>query len=49
MYEVKLGTAMIMYYNFCIAVDVFLVFFYQAEDGIRDRKVTGVQTWAVRI
>src|SRR5256885_10389667 len=30
-------------------VDVVLVFFFQAEDGIRDYKVTGVQTCALPI
>src|SRR6266702_6656983 len=29
--------------------DVFLVFFFQAEDGIRDGHVTGVQTCALPI
>src|SRR5207249_9693739 len=29
--------------------DYFLVFFFQAEDGIRDRNVTGVQTCALPI
>src|SRR5437667_6667986 len=28
---------------------VFVVFFFQAEDGIRDRDVTGVQTCALPI
>ena len=32
----------------CIAL-VFLFFFFQAEDGIRDRNVTGVQTCALPI
>src|SRR5437773_6827683 len=27
---------------------IFLFFFFQAEDGIRDRDVTGVQTWLFR-
>src|SRR5437868_15163049 len=27
---------------------VFVIFFFQAEDGIRDRNVTGVQTCALR-
>src|SRR2546426_632387 len=31
----------------CIQMDVF--FFFQAEDGIRDYKVTGVQTCALPI
>src|SRR2546426_8005678 len=30
-------------------VDIFLFFFFQAEDGIRDYKVTGVQTCALPI
>src|SRR5437667_8147181 len=29
--------------------DVFIFFFFQAEDGIRDRDVTGVQTCALPI
>ena len=33
---------------YCIVVIVFL-FFFQAEDGIRDRLVTGVQTCALPI
>src|SRR5699024_11272246 len=32
---------------YCIYV--FFVFFFQAEDGIRDRNVTGVQTCALPI
>src|SRR5699024_11933966 len=31
------------------SVDVLLFFFFQAEDGIRDRNVTGVQTCALPI
>ena len=30
-------------------VDVFVFFFFQAEDGIRDTSVTGVQTCALPI
>src|SRR2546426_6050797 len=30
-------------------VDDFVIFFFQAEDGIRDYKVTGVQTCALPI
>src|SRR2546426_7533364 len=30
-------------------VDMFFFFFFQAEDGIRDYKVTGVQTCALPI
>src|SRR5436305_7685008 len=32
-----------------LAVDVFFLFFFQAEDGIRDADVTGVQTCALPI
>src|SRR5437868_10885339 len=35
---------------FCVNILVFfLFFFFQAEDGIRDRNVTGVQTCALPI
>src|SRR5699024_5597078 len=37
---VALGSDMLLYYH---------VFFFQAEDGIRDRNVTGVQTCALPI
>src|SRR6266446_6115410 len=30
-------------------IDYFFIFFFQAEDGIRDYKVTGVQTCALPI
>src|SRR5688500_20349568 len=30
-------------------MDLFIIFFFQAEDGIRDYKVTGVQTCALPI
>src|SRR5256885_11718409 len=39
----------------CLEIDLFLIygvdsyFFFQAEDGIRDYKVTGVQTCALPI
>ena len=34
----------------CLNVDcLFFFFFFQAEDGIRDYKVTGVQTCALPI
>src|SRR5699024_11468218 len=33
----------------CIICIVSVVFFFQAEDGIRDRNVTGVQTCALPI
>src|SRR5437773_11343447 len=32
-----------------MSLDVFFFFFFQAEDGIRDRDVTGVQTCALPI
>src|SRR5699024_11938636 len=32
-----------------VYVTLFLFFFFQAEDGIRDRNVTGVQTCALPI
>src|SRR5207249_9338081 len=32
-----------------LRVAVMLIFFFQAEDGIRDRNVTGVQTCALPI
>jgi len=32
-----------------VFISVFAVFFFQAEDGIRDRDVTGVQTCALPI
>src|SRR5207249_8175532 len=44
-------------YSFCVKADltrecafvVLFFFFFQAEDGIRDRNVTGVQTCALPI
>src|SRR5256885_752418 len=33
----------------CLSIDSTLFFFFQAEDGIRDYKVTGVQTCALPI
>src|SRR6266540_6223054 len=41
-----------MYVCFCIRESnkrIFFFFFFQAEDGIRDRDVTGVQTCALPI
>src|SRR5256885_9048632 len=32
-----------------VSVLLFIIFFFQAEDGIRDYKVTGVQTCALPI
>src|SRR5687768_18401251 len=36
-------------YGVCVADDWFFFFFFQAEDGIRDVAVTGVQTCALPI
>src|SRR5256885_5711761 len=33
----------------CVSVSFVFIFFFQAEDGIRDYKVTGVQTCALPI
>src|SRR5699024_11250778 len=33
----------------CLTIMLFSFFFFQAEDGIRDRNVTGVQTCALPI
>src|SRR5256885_5445932 len=39
-----------LYFLFCISSTLyFFFFFFQAEDGIRDYKVTGVQTCALPI
>src|SRR5256885_9702407 len=38
-----------MMLSYPIALYTYLVFFFQAEDGIRDYKVTGVQTCALPI
>src|SRR5256885_11517785 len=35
--------------NVCTQTEVGMFFFFQAEDGIRDYKVTGVQTCALPI
>src|SRR3989475_4964491 len=39
----------IVYVYFSVAVTFFFFFFFQAEDGIRDLTVTGVQTCALPI
>src|SRR5699024_2354629 len=41
--------AMLLCYYMLYASDVSVFFFIQAEDGIRDRNVTGVQTCALPI
>src|SRR5256885_6914470 len=38
-----------MYDTYAICCRLFIFFFFQAEDGIRDYKVTGVQTCALPI
>src|SRR5256885_12421059 len=40
---------LIRFYNILVLICVFVFFFFQAEDGIRDYKVTGVQTCALPI
>src|SRR5690554_7692140 len=37
------------FFYFFIIIDYFFFFFFQAEDGIRDADVTGVQTCALPI
>src|SRR5690606_40297746 len=37
------------YFSFRPTTELYLVFFFQAEDGIRDFHVTGVQTCALPI
>src|SRR2546426_3534887 len=39
----------VVVYNCNICMSIFFFFFFQAEDGIRDYKVTGVQTCALPI
>src|SRR5437773_5282536 len=39
----------VVYVNCVLFVNLFFFFFFQAEDGIRDRDVTGVQTCALPI
>src|SRR5437667_1432109 len=36
-------------YCLCASISIVVFFFFQAEDGIRDRDVTGVQTCALPI
>src|SRR6266705_773916 len=38
-----------VYFFFDVKTSLFVLFFFQAEDGIRDRTVTGVQTCALPI
>ena len=40
---------MLCFFFFFVAIIVFFFFFFQAEDGIRDIGVTGVQTCALPI
>src|SRR5699024_11368247 len=41
---------LLLFYPFYFkSINCFLIFFFQAEDGIRDRNVTGVQTCALPI
>src|SRR5947207_9627433 len=45
--EICLGSSDLLFYVFYVFV--FFFFFFQAEDGIRDHCVTGVQTCALPI
>src|SRR2546429_1011218 len=47
--SIRLGTAMLMYSFSMLVSVVCFFFFFQAEDGIRDVAVTGVQTCALPI
>src|SRR6266540_6353574 len=40
---------MLFIYDILAVLDIVVFFFFQAEDGIRDRDVTGVQTCALPI
>src|SRR5688500_20171343 len=40
---------MYTYFSYCFNYHILFFFFFQAEDGIRDYKVTGVQTCALPI
>src|SRR5437762_4694469 len=40
---------MLFFFFFCYSYCYFFFFFFQAEDGIRDTSVTGVQTCALPI
>ena len=46
---VQLGSPLCCLRYVFLFVDVFFFFFFQAEDGIRDWSVTGVQTCALPI
>src|SRR5256885_8526045 len=48
-YEVGDGLAIVVYDRRCLSRCLCVFFFFQAEDGIRDYKVTGVQTCALPI
>src|SRR6476661_8324250 len=45
----KVGLYMKIYFCYLILQYFFFFFFFQAEDGIRDSSVTGVQTCALPI
>src|SRR5256885_3930036 len=47
-YSVYAWISVVMFFGWNIVLIVF-IFFFQAEDGIRDYKVTGVQTCALPI
>ena len=50
MYQLEKGVRIgIKMLTVCVVVIVYMCFFFQAEDGIRDIGVTGVQTCALPI
>src|SRR5689334_23402345 len=49
MYSILLGLLLVLFYYHFVCVVDFFFFFFQAEDGIRDGTVTGVQTCALPI
>src|SRR5256885_263534 len=48
-FSLLLSFFIIFFFFFFVAFFFFFFFFFQAEDGIRDYKVTGVQTCALPI
>src|SRR6266581_4380154 len=48
-YLTRLGNFLVVCFIWVRFSDVCVIFFFQAEDGIRDGRVTGVQTCALPI
>src|SRR2546426_6821128 len=48
-FNLKLNCYFVLFFIFSLDCVFFFFFFFQAEDGIRDYKVTGVQTCALPI